>query len=223
MQSIAPARAPAAPHGARRGAHRRRPSSCRSRCRSSAGPSSATLQDIFYGEVMKPRVYGRAHIPHNRNVIVVANHASHLDMGFVRHALGKYGEDIVSLAAQDYFFDERASSAPSSRTSPTSCAIDRKASLRQAIRQASEVIEQGKTVLIFPEGTRSRRRRDPGVQAARRAPRAGARRRHPAGVPGRHARGDAEGRGPVPTRRDMLARIGPPLVRRRPAPPDRRA
>ena len=56
---------------------------------------------------MKPRVYGRAYIPHNRNVIVVANHASHLDMGFVRHALGKYGEDIVSLAAQDYFFDER--------------------------------------------------------------------------------------------------------------------
>src|SRR5262249_23401924 len=38
------------------------------------------LQDFFYGEVMKPRVYGRAHIPHNRNVIVVANHASHLDM-----------------------------------------------------------------------------------------------------------------------------------------------
>ncbi|MEP7124982.1 MAG: lysophospholipid acyltransferase family protein, partial [Byssovorax sp.] len=32
---------------------------------------------------------------------------------------------------------------------------DRKGGLRQAIRQAGEVIEQGKTVLIFPEGTRS--------------------------------------------------------------------
>ena len=31
---------------------------------------------------------------------------THLDMGFVRHALGTYGEDIVSLAAQDYFFDK---------------------------------------------------------------------------------------------------------------------
>ena len=37
-------------------------------------------------------------------------------MGFVRHALGTYGEDIVSLAAQDYFFERRASSARSSRT-----------------------------------------------------------------------------------------------------------
>ena len=57
---------------------------------------------------MKPRVVGRAFIPHNRNTIVVANHASHLDMGLVRHALGTYGEDIVSLAAQDYFFEGAA-------------------------------------------------------------------------------------------------------------------
>src|SRR5439155_6726279 len=63
------------------------------------------LQDVFYGQVMKPRVFGRAFIPHNRNTIVVANHSSHLDMGLVRHALGGYGEDIVSLAAQDYFFE----------------------------------------------------------------------------------------------------------------------
>ena len=48
---------------------------------------------------------GRAFIPHNRNVIVAANHASHLDMGLVKYALGSYGEGIVSLAAQDYFFE----------------------------------------------------------------------------------------------------------------------
>ncbi len=112
------------------------------------------LQDLFYGEVMKPRVLGRAYIPHNRNVIVVANHSSHLDMGLVRHALGNYGEDIVSLAAQDYFFGsgvKRAFFENLTNLKP----IDRKASLRQAIRQASDVIELGKTVLIFPEGTRS--------------------------------------------------------------------
>jgi long-chain acyl-CoA synthetase len=112
------------------------------------------LQDLFYGDVMKPRVHGRAHIPHNRNVIVVANHASHLDMGLVRHALGEYGADVVSLAAQDYFFEsgvKRAFFENLTNLKP----IDRKASLRQAIRQASTVIEQGKTVLVFPEGTRS--------------------------------------------------------------------
>ncbi|MDP9150300.1 MAG: AMP-binding protein, partial [Myxococcota bacterium] len=112
------------------------------------------VQDLFYGEVMKPRVYGRAHVPHNRNVLVVANHASHLDMGLVRHALGRYGEGMVSLAAQDYFFErglKRAFFENLTNLRP----IDRRASMRQAIRQASEVIEAGKTVLVFPEGTRS--------------------------------------------------------------------
>jgi len=112
------------------------------------------LQDLFYGEVMRPRVYGRAYIPYNRSVIVVANHTSHLDMGFVRYALGKYGHDIVSLAAQDYFFESGYRRVFFENLTNLR-AVDRKASLRQAIRQASEVIERGKIVLIFPEGTRS--------------------------------------------------------------------
>jgi long-chain acyl-CoA synthetase len=167
------------------------------------------LQDFFYGEVMKPRVFGRAHIPYNRNVIVVANHASHLDMGFVRHALGKYGEDIVSLAAQDYFFEsglKRAFFENLTNLKP----IDRKASLRQAIRQAAEVIERGKTVLVFPEGTRS-------VAGAIQEfkPLVG----HlalvhgvdilPVCLAGTHA---AMPKGvPVPAKREIIARIGPPL------------
>ena len=32
-------------------------------------------------------------------------------MGLVRHALGEYGADIVSLAAQDYFFGSGAGRA----------------------------------------------------------------------------------------------------------------
>jgi long-chain acyl-CoA synthetase len=167
------------------------------------------LQDLFYGELMKPRVFGRAYIPHNRNAIVVANHASHLDMGFVRHALGKYGEDIVSLAAQDYFFESGIKRAFFENLTNLR-AIDRKASLRQAIRQASEVIEQGKTVLIFPEGTRSASGE---IQEFR--PLIG----HlalvhgidilPVHLGGTHAampKGAA-----LPTKRDIIARIGPPL------------
>ena len=112
------------------------------------------LQDVFYGDVMKAAVSGRAHIPHNRNVLVVANHTSHLDMGLVRHALGEYGADIVSLAAQDYFFDggaKRAFFENLTNLRP----IDRQASLRQTVRQVGDLIDRGKRVLIFPEGTRS--------------------------------------------------------------------
>jgi long-chain acyl-CoA synthetase len=112
------------------------------------------FQDLFYGDVMKPKVSGRAFIPHNRNTIVVANHASHLDMGFVRHALGSYGEDVVSLAAQDYFFGHGLKKAMFENFTNLK-SFDRKSGLRQSLRQAGEVIEEGKTVLIFPEGTRS--------------------------------------------------------------------
>jgi long-chain acyl-CoA synthetase len=112
------------------------------------------LQDAFYGQLMNARVYGRAHIPHNRNTIVIANHGSHLDMGFVRHALGKYGEDIVSMAAQDYFFDRSPIRRAFFENLTNLKAFDR-GSLRQAERTAAEILEQGKTMLIFPEGTRS--------------------------------------------------------------------
>jgi len=113
------------------------------------------LQDAFYGNVMSAKVSGRAFIPHNRNVLVVANHASHLDMGFVRHALGPYGEDVVTLAAQDYFFDKNSLKRAFFENLTNLKAIDRKSGLRASERQAGEVLSQGKTVLIFPEGTRS--------------------------------------------------------------------
>ena len=114
-----------------------------------------TFQMGFYGKVMAPRVYGRAYIPHNRNTIVVSNHTSHLDMGFVKYALGTYGEGLVSLAAQDYFFEKNRLRKAYFENFTNLAPFDRQGGLRQALRQAGLIIEQGKTVLIFPEGTRS--------------------------------------------------------------------
>ena len=151
------------------------------------------LQDVFYGQLMSARVYGRAFIPQNRNTIVVANHASHLDMGFVRHALGPYGEDIVSLAAQDYFFDKSPLRRAFFENLTNLQAIDRTRGLRASERQAAEILKQGKTMLIFPEGTRS-----PDGDVHEFKPLVGhlalhVRRRHLAGLRERDARGDAEG------------------------------
>ncbi|MBM4377170.1 MAG: AMP-binding protein [Deltaproteobacteria bacterium] len=122
-----------------------------------AGAAKALLgkaQMGFYGRVMKPAVQGRAFIPHNRNTIVVSNHASHLDMGLVKYALGSYGEDLVSLAAQDYFFDGTLRRTYFEKLTNLQ-AFDRKANIRQALREAGDTIRSGKTVLLFPEGTRS--------------------------------------------------------------------
>jgi long-chain acyl-CoA synthetase len=109
----------------------------------------------FYEQVLKSKVSGRAFIPHNRNVIVAANHASHLDMGLVKFALGSYGRGLISLAAQDYFFEGPRWRRLYFENFTNLMPMTRSGSLRQAMRQAGALIDEGKTVLIFPEGTRS--------------------------------------------------------------------
>lgn len=111
-------------------------------------------QMAFYERYMETKVTGRANIPHNRNAIVIANHSSHLDMGLVKYALGAYGEGLVTLAAQDYFFDDKWKKAYFENFTNLA-ALDRKASLTRSLRQAGEFLEKGQSVLIFPEGTRS--------------------------------------------------------------------
>jgi long-chain acyl-CoA synthetase len=112
-------------------------------------------QHGFYERVLKTTVTGRSFIPHNRNTIIAANHASHLDMGLVKYALGSYGDKMVSLAAQDYFFEGNKYRKAFFENFTNLAPMPRGSSLRQALRQAGELLERGKTVLIFPEGTRS--------------------------------------------------------------------
>jgi long-chain acyl-CoA synthetase len=111
-------------------------------------------QSSFYSQVMHTVVTGRAFIPQNRNVLVIANHASHLDMGLIKHALGDYSKDMVSLAAQDYFFEGKLKKAYFENFSNL-VPVSRTGSLRQLLRTAGDLLAQGKVVLLFPEGTRS--------------------------------------------------------------------
>ena len=109
----------------------------------------------FYDRVLVTKVTGRAFLPHNRNVMVAANHSSHLDMGLVKYALGSYGRDMVSLAAQDYFFEGAKWRKAYFENFTNLVPLSRSGSLRQSLRQAGAVIDSGKVVLIFPEGTRT--------------------------------------------------------------------
>src|SRR4030095_6614314 len=86
--------------------------------------------------------------------MVAANHASHLDMGLVKMALDDAGEDLVALAAADYFFDtkyKRAYMANLTNRVPR----EPSGSLRQSLRHARAYLDRGYNALIFPEGTRS--------------------------------------------------------------------
>ncbi|MCH2109398.1 MAG: AMP-binding protein, partial [Polyangiaceae bacterium] len=107
-----------------------------------------------YRRIFTTNVTGRASIPHNRNTLVVANHSSHLDMGLVKYALGDYGKDLITLAAQDYFFEgDRYRKAYFDQLTNL-VPMPRSGSLRAALRRAGEVLDRGHTVLIFPEGSR---------------------------------------------------------------------
>jgi long-chain acyl-CoA synthetase len=112
-------------------------------------------QRLLYHEFYDTKVIGAGHVPHDRSVLVVSNHASHLDMGLVKIALGEEGERLAALAARDYFFDtpvKRAYFENFTNLIP----MDREGSLKTSLRSAVEALRRGYHLLIFPEGTRSR-------------------------------------------------------------------
>lgn len=103
---------------------------------------------------LKPKILGRGNIPANRNFIVVANHSSHLDFSLVGHALGAIGDDLRVLAAKDYFFNtptRRFLAANFTSMMP----IDRERAQIESLEDALAELAQGRSVLMFPEGTRS--------------------------------------------------------------------
>jgi len=111
-------------------------------------------QRMTYERLFDTKVTGRAYVPKSTSFLVAANHASHLDMGLVKHALGDWGSHLVALAAKDYFFEDAIKRAYFENFTNL-VPMDRHGSLRESLRLASEVIRQGHLLLIFPEGTRS--------------------------------------------------------------------
>jgi len=111
-------------------------------------------QRNLYERLFETKIVGKAHIPQHVNFLVAANHASHLDMGLVKHALGGQGDNLVALAATDYFFSNRARRTYFENFTQL-IPMNRHGSLRESLELASRSLRQGKNLLIFPEGTRA--------------------------------------------------------------------
>ncbi|HEY6418848.1 MAG TPA: AMP-binding protein [Candidatus Binataceae bacterium] len=103
---------------------------------------------------LKPKILGRGNIPANSNVLVVANHSSHVDFGLVGYALAAMGNDLRVLAAKDYFFN-----TPARRFLATNFTslipFDRERAQLESLDDALAELSAGCSVLMFPEGTRS--------------------------------------------------------------------
>ena len=109
---------------------------------------------LIYGRAFDVEVRGQDHIPWHTNFVVAPNHASHADIGLVKHALGDAGKDLAALAASDYFFDDRYKRAFFESFTEL-VPMDRSGSLRKSLERAENVLNGGRSLLIFPEGTRS--------------------------------------------------------------------
>ena len=108
----------------------------------------------IYESLLDVSVTGRALVPRNRQVLVVSNHCSHIDMGLAKTALGDYGEHMVALAAADYFFEGHPAWVAYFDQLTNLEPLARGTSYRQSLREAIEVVRSGRVVLIFPEGGR---------------------------------------------------------------------
>jgi long-chain acyl-CoA synthetase len=117
---------------------------------------SALRRSLFaaFDGWLKPLIMGRGNIPANRNVLVIANHSSHADLGLVSYAMGAHGRDLIVLAAKDYFFNNgirRFIATNFTRLIP----FDRERAQLESLDDALEQLHAGRSVLMFPEGTRS--------------------------------------------------------------------
>lgn len=70
-------------------------------------------------------------------------------------ALGEAGSNLLALAAADYFFDNRVKRTFFGNFTNL-VPMERRGSLRESLERAAGYLNQGYSVLVFPEGTRSR-------------------------------------------------------------------
>jgi 1-acyl-sn-glycerol-3-phosphate acyltransferase len=88
-------------------------------------------------------------------IIFAANHASHLDAPLVLSVLPEpWRHKVVTLAAADYFFDSRLKAAYFA-FSLNAVPIERMKVSRGWAERAEALIDDGWSLLIFPEGGRS--------------------------------------------------------------------
>ena len=88
-------------------------------------------------------------------VIFAANHHSHIDAGLLITSLPEpYRHQVFAAAAADYFFDTRVK-ATASALVLNAIPIERSKVGRRSADQAAQLIDDGWSMVIFPEGGRS--------------------------------------------------------------------
>ena len=114
------------------------------------------LFNAFIWLYLRPRVFGRGHLPERGPFILAANHASHADTAALYAALPRrLRARTVAVAARDYFFENPIRRA-AARALFNAVPVDRRPIAgRDPLRHAIRALRAGYGLLIYPEGTRS--------------------------------------------------------------------
>ena len=104
-----------------------------------------------------PHVVGREHLDRvDGSFLICPNHSSHLDVSTLRLALGRrHRRRLAAAAAEDYFFSGHRSRAFIAAWLG-GFAFKRRGANPASIAEIDRLLGSGWSVLIFPEGTRSR-------------------------------------------------------------------
>ncbi len=120
----------------------------------------AVVQEVLAAPLVKllaaPTVTGVDRLAHlDEPVIFAANHASHLDAPLLVSVIpDRWRRELFVAGAADYFFDTRIKAA-SFAFLLNAVPIERQRVSRVSARRVSELLEDGWSMLIFPEGGRS--------------------------------------------------------------------
>ncbi len=100
-------------------------------------------------------VEGRENILEGGPFVFTPNHASHFDTLAIMAAIpGRDVHHTFAVAAKDYFFN-KSWKALGARLLINALPFDRRARIDESMRLCREVLQEGGSLVIFPEGTRS--------------------------------------------------------------------
>ena len=108
------------------------------------------LSVVFFGGLFRYRAFGRGHVPSEGGVVLASNHQSYFDPVLVGLSLGRQ----IHIMAREGLFSVPGFSALI--RSLNAFPVRRGAFDREALRQALKLLGEGKVLVVFPEGTRTR-------------------------------------------------------------------
>jgi len=115
---------------------------------------SGTLATVFMNTYLRIDAVGVENVPTGGAYILAANHCSHLDSVAIRTALGSRSRGLHVMGARDYFFDTRVKSWLVTNFL-NALPFDREENIADSLASCRMVLDRGRAILLFPEGTRS--------------------------------------------------------------------